>query len=135
VPERSEEEGQVMSRWFAAHLVMYVKLKEHERKTVPVWENIVLIRAASEDEAFAKAEKRGEADAGDDGGTFRWDGKPARWVFAGVRKLTLCEPADERPGDGTEVSHTELRVSSEDAVKKLVKGDVVGVHYHDVFRG
>ena len=123
-----------MSRWFAAHLILDVKLKEHEQKTVPVWENIVLIRASSEEEAFAKAERRGQADANDDGGTFRWGGKPARWVFAGVRKLTLCEPADEQPGDGTEVSYTELRVSSEAAVKKLVNGEVVGVRYHDVFR-
>ncbi|MBV9124494.1 MAG: DUF4288 domain-containing protein, partial [Planctomycetes bacterium] len=80
-----------MSEWFAAHLVMYVQLKEPSPGPVTVWENIVLIKAQSEGEAFEKAQRRGHEEAGDEEGTFRWDGKPARWVFAGVRKLTTCE--------------------------------------------
>src|SRR5437868_5310554 len=123
-----------MSNWFAAHLILYVRLKEHAQKTIPVWENIVLVRATSEEEAFEKAEQRGRADEGDDGGSFRWKGKPAEWVFAGVRKLTLCESPEERPGDGTEVSYTELLVSSEQEVKKLVAGQSVDVRIHDQFR-
>src|SRR6267154_5236373 len=98
-----------MSTWYAAHIVMYVEFKEAEQKAFPVWENIVLLSADSEDEAFAKAESKGRESAGDDGGTFRWAGKPASWVFGGIRKLTLCENPEERPGDGTEVSYIEMR--------------------------
>ena len=120
-----------MTTWYAAHLILYVKLKNHTQRNYPIWENIVLIKARSEEEAFAKAEARGKEEEGDDGGTFRWAGKPARWVFAGVRKLTLCEDAEKRPDDGTEVSYTELEVDSEQAVRKLVRGQSVAVTYKD----
>ena len=103
--------SQPVSTWYAAHILMYVKLKEGTLKGIPVWENIVLIEAQSDEEAFAKAKKKGEESAGDDGGSFRWAGKPATWVVAGVRKVTLCEDAEERPGDGTEITYVQLRVS------------------------
>ena len=122
-----------MSNWYAAHLIMYVKFKEHEQKKIPVWENIVLIKADSDDEAFEKAERRGHDDEGDDDETFRWDEKPAKWVFAGVRKLTRCQQSEERPDDGVEISYTELSVDSEDALHKLVSGESVGVRFHEMF--
>ena len=122
-----------MSQWFAAHLVMYVRLKGQPQERFPVWENIVLIRAGSEEEAFAKAERRGHEEAGDEDGTFRWDGRPARWVFAGVRKLTACEDPDRRPGDGTEVTYTEMALGCEQDVRKLVKGEPVTVEYRERF--
>src|SRR6266700_2614133 len=102
-----------MSLWYAAHIVMYVKLKDTTGGKSPVWENIVLIKADSEEEAIAKATQRGKAEEGDDDGTFRWGGKRAQWLFAGVRKLTLCEDPEKRPGDGAEVSYLEMEVESE----------------------
>ena len=122
-----------MSNWYAAHLILYVQLKDHPQRKYPIWENIVLIKARTDEEAFVKAEKRGKEEEGDDDGTFRWGGKPARWVFAGVRKLTLCEDPESRPDDGTEVSYTELEVDSEQAVRKLVAGQPVAVKYKDEF--
>jgi hypothetical protein len=44
--------------WYAAHIVMRVKLKAGRQERFPVWENIILIQAGSEDEAFARAEQR-----------------------------------------------------------------------------
>jgi hypothetical protein len=122
-----------MSKWYAAHLVIFVQLKDQAPGRCTAWENIVLIKAESEDEAFEKAERRGKEEAGDDDGTFRWNGKPARWVFAGVRKLTSCEDPDRRPGDGTEVSYVEMRLESEQSVYKLVQGDPVKVQIADRF--
>jgi hypothetical protein len=110
-----------MNCWYAAHIVMYVKRKARAGGKVPVWENIVLVRARSEQEAFEKATQKGKEGEGDDDGTFRWAGQPAQWVFAGIRKLTLCEDPDRRPGDGTEITYTEMEVSSEQAVAKLVE--------------
>jgi hypothetical protein len=120
--------------WFAAHLVLYVRFKERRQDKFPVWENVVLIKADSEDEAFTKAEQRGRDDEGDDEGSFRWGGRPAEWVFAGVRKLTACQDQDKRPGDGTEVTYTEMQLDSEQAVRKLAAGQPVSVHLRDKYR-
>jgi hypothetical protein len=119
--------------WFAAHLVLYVKWKEPSQKRFPVWENIVLIKADSEEEALEKAERRGREEEGDDG-TFRWGGQPAAWVFAGVRKLTACQDPQKRPGDGTEISYTEMEVRSQEAVEHLVQGQPVAVRFKEKFR-
>jgi len=122
-----------MNLWYAAHIVMYVKLKDGTGGKTTIWENVVLIKAASEEEAFAKATQRGHADEGDDDGTFRWGGKPARWLFAGIRKMTLCDDPEKRPGDGTEVSYTEMEVESEQAVWKLLEGKPIAVRLKDRF--
>lgn len=120
--------------WYAAHLILYVKLKDQHQKRFPLWENIVLIKAGSEEEAFAKAEQRGREEEGDDDGSFRWGGKPAEWVFAGVRKLTSCQDPDKRPNDGTEISYTEMEADSREAIEKLVAGQAVSVKVTERFR-
>jgi hypothetical protein len=119
--------------WYAAHIVMMVRFEEQPQERFPAWENIVLIKAKSDEEAFAKAEQRGREDEGDDDGTFRWGGKPAAWVFVGVRKLTSCEDGLTRPGDGTEVSYLELELPSAMAVERYVAGEPVRVLVRDTF--
>jgi hypothetical protein len=39
-------------KWYAAHLVMFVQFKKHRQGSYPIWENIVLIKARSDQEAF-----------------------------------------------------------------------------------
>jgi hypothetical protein len=119
--------------WYAAHLLMYVRFKNHRAKRVPAWENIVLIKADTEDEAFAKAARRGREDEGDDDGTFRWTGHPAEWVFAGVRKLTLCVDPEKRPGDGTELTYLELEFPSLAALQEFVDGQPTTLTIEDGF--
>jgi len=114
---------------------MYVKRKKPVAGAIPVWENIVLIKAASEDEAFARARERGQQDEGDDDGTFQWAGQPAEWVFAGVRKLTLCEDPEKRPGDGTEITYTEMEVNSMQAIADLLEGKQAAVKLTDIAGG
>jgi len=118
-------------KWYAAHLVLYVRFKDIPQDHFPVWENVVLISAESVDEANAKAEMRGREDEGDSGGTFTWDGYPAAWVFAGVRKLISCVSSEDRPGDGTEVSYSQMVLSSLDAVQRLAEGRDVLVQLDD----
>jgi hypothetical protein len=122
-----------VSKWFAAHIIMYVKSKEVRQTAFPVWENIVLLHADTEEEAFAKAETRGHEGEGDEEGSFRWAGKPARWVYGGVRKLTLCQDADRRPGDGTEITYVQMRLRSRDALRKLIASEPVGLELRDIF--
>jgi hypothetical protein len=117
--------------WFAAHLVLAVELKSGNQRRFPVWENIVLIQAASEEKAFAKAEKRGREEAGDDDGSFRWGGAPARWVFVGVRKVVRCQDSDKRPGDGTEVSYNELQFNSRAEITRFLQGQAVSAQCLD----
>jgi hypothetical protein len=92
----------------------------------------VLIQADSEAEAFAKAEDRGRDEAGDDEGTFRWDSAPARWVFAGVRKLVRCEDDRKRPGDGTEITYNELEFGSPGDVETFANGEAVKARFAEV---
>jgi hypothetical protein len=113
---------------------MFVELKDKGQKRFPVWENVVLIQASSEDEAFEKAERYGRAEEGDDGGSFHWGKSPARWVFAGVRKLTECQTATDRPEDGTELTYTELELDSREDVKRLASGKPVQAYFNERYR-
>ena len=108
--------------WYSAHIVMFVEFKEEKQDRFPAWENIVLLDAATEEEAYTRAEELGRRDEGDDGGTFRWGKQPARWVFAGVRKLTECVLSADRPGDGDEVSSLELQFKTKKDLNRFVSG-------------
>ena len=119
--------------WYAAHVLMYVRLKDRTQDHFPIWENIILLNANSEEDAFIKAEKRGHEDAGDDDASFRWAGEPAEWVFAGVRKLTSCEDSERRPNDGTEITFLEMQVSSKRDIEKLLEGEPVTINVMDKF--
>ena len=115
--------------WYAAHVLMLVRLKKKRQTHFPAWENIILIQADSEDEAFQKAGKRGRQDAGDDDSSFHWGKEPAEWVFAGVRKVTSCQDENKRPGDGTELTFLEMEFASQAAIQKIqsLKGFVSGL--------
>lgn len=113
--------------WYAAHLVQYFKRRKGPQSRFLVWENIILVRAASADEAYRKAEQRGRQEEDVDDDTLMIGGHPARLVFAGVRKVTLCEEDHARPTDGSEVSYNEFMLRSEASIKKLVEGDAVTV--------
>lgn len=128
---RIAESEKVSMTWYAAHLILFVRFKERRQTRFPVWENIVLIQADSEEEALVKAEKRGRQDEGDSDGTFQWEGHLAEWVFAGVRQLILCQDENRRPGDGTEVTYLEMEVASEEALRKLAAGEQVSVRLED----
>jgi hypothetical protein len=113
--------------WYAAHIIMQVQFKEAKQYKFPVWENVFLIEASSDDDALRKAEEIGESLEGDSHGTFLWEDIPSKWVFRGVKKLNvLSNPADieNKPGDGCEVTYTTLEFSCENDMKKFVNGEV-----------
>lgn len=120
-------------KWYAAHLDYYFKLRTGKQRSFRVWENIVLIRASDADEAYDKAEERGRQEVADDDPSLTWDGRPARMVFAGVRKVTSCTDEDKRPGDGTEVTYLEMELDSESAIRKLVAMQPVSLKIADAF--
>jgi hypothetical protein len=118
---------------YSAHIILYVQFKTGRQRKFPVWENIVLFSAGSSDAAFAKAEAYGRAEVDDEDESFTWGGKPARWVFAGVRKVTPCHVASSRSLDGVEVACNEYEVSSLAAIEHLVAGEQVELLLNDQF--
>jgi hypothetical protein len=117
--------------WYAAHVVMVVKLKQSNQRRFPAWENVVLLQAASEEAALAKAEAVGDSSAGDDDGSFRWAGKPAVWEFVGVRKLTECALSGDRPAHGDEITFSELEFETLAAAKRYASGRMMSVRHED----
>jgi hypothetical protein len=121
--------------WYGAHIVMAVRYDDPADQTdYPVWENVVLVRADSDEKALQKAEEIGRAGEDDGSERLRWDGKPARWVFAGVRKLIECRTPDDpqdRLRTGTEVTYSQMILDSRETLQKFVKGDPVPVLYEE----
>jgi hypothetical protein len=119
--------------WYAAHLVMCVRFRSGAQDKFPVWENVVLLSARSDDEAFAQAEAMGRSAAGDEDPTFKWGRRAARWEFVGVRKLVACALAGPSPAAGDEVTYTELEFDSLSAVQAFAAGGPARARFEDQF--
>jgi hypothetical protein len=119
-------------KWYAAHMVFYVKLKGKRQTRYPVWENIVLISGRNADEAWDKAEKRALEDpcmCTDE--SFTWGGVPAEWAFGGIRKLTRCVDEKVRPASGTEITFIEFELGSKADLEKYIDGKPVTLRIDD----
>ena len=117
--------------WYAAHVVMAFRLTRHPQTEWHAFENVFLIEADSSKDAHAKARQRGlEDESHDDSLTLR--GRPAVLEFAGIRKIVACFSEDERPGDGTEVTYTELEFSSREQLDRFLDGKEANVLVSDV---
>ncbi len=120
---------------YAAHIILYTKFLDGVQDTYPVWENVVMIHAPTSDEAYARADRKGLFEAEGEGYTY--DGRPAAWVFAGVRKLNECiedfDPAQQAAGgmeeDGTEVTYSSFTLDDEQSLQRLVAGRSVSLVY------
>ncbi len=131
--------------WYAAHLIQYVRFLDGIQDRYPCYENVVLIEASSVAAAVASAEDIGRTAYGADSGTgFTWDERRAEWVFAGLRKLIECEDAGVsdpdapdrydaafRPGQGTEVTYSQIEVRTRQDLIDLVAGKSVFVLYDE----
>jgi hypothetical protein len=117
--------------WYAAHAILYVRFKSGGQTAYPVWENVLLIRARDPTSAWRKAVRRAKRDEGDGGGTFRWNNRPAEWVFAGLRKVVAVshQGAARTPGDGDEITYSEFELADAASLRKLVAGRAVSAQY------
>lgn len=117
--------------WFSAHVVLWVRFKDGVQPHVPVWETVFLVEAAGIEEAGQRAEDLGRREEGDCGGSLRWEGRPAAFVFVGVRKVTAISHV--RPGgqlgDGDELAFSEYRVADEASLRRLAEGGSASVEY------
>lgn len=121
--------------WYAAHIITVFRYRDTQRarrqRKFHVWENIVLIEAASSEEAWRKAKEYGRKDAAHDDKTWRMNGVPAKLDYVGVRKLIDVVDPDTRPGHGTEVTYNKFNLSTRADLERLVNGDPVQVEYQE----
>lgn len=119
--------------WYTAHAITYIQLTSQAQSKYHVYENILLIRAASPKEAMRKAAKISEQRCEESRSQgLMSDNMPASMVFAGVRKVVLVEDSDRRPGDGTELTYNEMCLDSPDDVAALAKGRSVRATLDDL---
>jgi len=122
-----------MTMKYAAHIIMAVKYETVRQEDYPIYENIVLIDADSDEQAIEKAESLGRQEE-EESEAFRWDDKPARWRFAGVRKLIECRTPgslDDGIGHGTEITYSQMVLRSEEDLQQFVAGKSVTVCYEE----
>jgi Domain of unknown function (DUF4288) len=119
--------------WYSAHAILYVKFKDGKQDSFPAWENVYLINAPNIEEARVQAVQVASSATGDSQGTFKWNDRPAEWVFAGIRKILsvshLGASSDLTSGD--ELTYSELSVPDEVSLRKLADGESVTIDYAD----
>jgi hypothetical protein len=124
--------------WYAASVVMYFQLKDEPQDEFYIWENVYLIEAPNGAEARRKAEYFGKLEEGDDDNTLTLNGKPARHVYGGIRKLLTCAPSlksrtgdNEQIEDGMEATYNAFTVSSREKLEAFIRGEPVEVLYEE----
>ena len=122
--------------WYAATIISVVRVRTGKQETFPVWEDVCLIEAASDDDAFRKAETLGKSREIDDRTTML-DGVAASVVYLGVRKVGRIinpfpeAPAESPPKHGSEISFSKYTLASANDLNLLVQGKSVHVIYEE----
>ena len=119
--------------WFCAHAILYARFKVGAQSSFPVWENVYLVEASTPDSALVSAEARARSDEGDSEGSFTWEGRPAEWVFVGIRKLISVSPRTSGAvlSSGDELTYSQFEVASLEAVNDLARGSPVQLRYEE----
>lgn len=122
--------------WYCAHAIFYFEFKYEEQDSYLVHENVYLIQAVDEFSAMGKAieiAKENEDLSEDD--HLELNEKPARYLFAGIRKLITVSNYDKENEDiiesGVEATYSELEVDNLNQVRKLSEGSFVEVLYRE----
>lgn len=104
--------------WYAAHILLAERYIKEEQTTIPIWEQIPIIDAETDEEAFSEADRIGEFQAISEGHTY--DGHPIRWIYEGVRRLAECIDFEEGPPvSGKEVAYLSYFVQDDTDLKKM----------------
>ena len=121
--------------WFIAHAILSLEHLEEPRDHCLVWENLLLVEAPDAQVAWALAEARAIEDATPEDMLFlpdgrpcnRLGGRPAKWRYAGVRKVVQVSHETEQGllRSGDEVSYNEFEVSSPAEADSLARGEAV----------
>lgn len=120
--------------WYAASLIETVVVLDGEQSSFPVYENVILLEAKTPSQAHSQAKKIGQQEAlGEE--NLKLDGKLAKRVFVGVRKLmTISNPFPmeqdtEPPVSETEITYSEFELTTFKDVESLAAGAAIVVNY------
>jgi len=122
--------------WYAASLIFVFRVRKGKQEHFPVWENVYLIEARSDHDAWKKAEELGRTERIDDE-SLTVDDQPASLQFGGVRKLVTIQnpfpasPNAEVPSDRSEITYSTFTLNSEEDLKQLVTGGSVTLVYEE----
>ena len=127
---------------YTAHIVAFIKFIDGEPQQIfPVYENIVLIYALSDDEAWKEAERIGVKRY--DGSSVEREGRAGTWTFGGVRRLVTWIVRNEslrdaslsvsmpNYGHGTEVTYLQFEFGSEQDFQAYMHGEPVNVLFEE----
>lgn len=117
--------------WYAAHAILYFRLKSGQQDTYPIWENVYLVSAESPENALAAAKALAMEASGDSGGTLTLYDQPAELIYAGIRKLITVAHygITEELASGDEITYSEYVVDNLESVMKLAEGESVKTEY------
>lgn len=110
--------------WFVAHNLMVLRPQTPVDDPLLCWENMILLEADYGDDIWDLAAKRAiDVDAGDEYSLTPYYSVPARWEFAGTRKIVTVrqDSDDNRLSHGDELTFNTLYLEP-DAVKSYVDG-------------
>lgn len=116
--------------WYCAHAIFYWKYEGQE--SYLLHENIYLIDAVDDDQAWSEAERiaKENGDLNTDG-RLELNGNKVQYIFAGIRKVIEVETAKSRLFSGVEATCSVMEVDSLAEVESLVSGDATTVLYRE----
>lgn len=123
--------------YYIAHVIIWVRYKDGNQDDYPVWENVYLIKADTNEEAWEKAEKEGRSyPSSNDDLTF--DDRPAEWIYGGVRKVihsisgdSINVQIDLMHEDVAELTWNEFTLPDKESLDKLIAGKPVSIRYDE----
>ncbi len=120
--------------WYGAQVILYVRFKDGDQSQTPVWENTYLIQSPDFEAALEAAAERGKLGEGGEEVSMTWGGRPAEWVFAGVRSVSevFHQGTADVLGHGDEVLFEEFVVDGVSAVEALVRGRSVRAEFTEM---
>ena len=114
--------------WYVASIISCIEIVDGEQPEYPVYEDFYLFEAYSKTELDEKISNMIRLN--DEAGDCRLDGKPARQRCIGVRKIRSVynetpDIDENRPGDGTELTHSFYMASSLHDAELFARGSSV----------
>jgi Domain of unknown function (DUF4288) len=108
--------------WYVASLLMRFEWYDEDHDNLDrqclAWENQILIKADTPEEAYAKALKRGQSDAGEEMWKADNETRKGIWKFEGFTSLL---PVYDELEDGSEITWTKHENKSVEKIQSLVK--------------
>jgi hypothetical protein len=117
--------------WYAAHVILHVRFLQGRQSQYPVWENVYLVCARGPKDAQRRAETIARKLTATTDPSFSWDGRPAQWVFSGIRKLVAVDHVSSSGvlGNGDELTYSEFTVPNKAQLRRLVAGRRASLSY------